>query len=99
MRTKKQITGFIEINHHLMTAQEMADELGVPLDKVRKTCSYRGWTAFSQIERNHEVKEAETPMEEKNIPGLKEIAAQVVEGMTGEEKKWFYENCMEKPEN
>jgi hypothetical protein len=39
MRTPEQIKEFIFINHHLMTNQEMADELGVSYDWVAKICA------------------------------------------------------------
>jgi hypothetical protein len=94
MRTKAQIKEFIEINHHLMTVSEMAGELGVLPKRVDHLCRSNNWTPVSQHERNKEDRPAQHPMTSDMIPGLKNVAAEMMEGATDEEKKKFYELCM-----
>jgi hypothetical protein len=97
MRTKAQIKEFIEINHHLMSIQEMADELGVPYKNVHGTCKYHGWEPAPEINRIQGKQVAPKqikPMTSDMIPGLKNVCAEMMEGATDEEKKKFYEMCM-----
>jgi hypothetical protein len=88
MRTKQDIIQFIEINHPLMSVKQMAKELGVPEKKVYKTCYDRGWIPVNAIDGK------KLPLTSDMIAGLKEVAAQMMEGATEEEKKLFYKNCM-----
>jgi hypothetical protein len=94
MRTKAQIKEFIEINHHLMTVSELAEELGVLPKSVDHVCRSNNWIPVSQHERNREDKPVQRAMTSDMIPGLKRVAAEMMEGATDEEKKKFYEMCM-----
>ncbi len=52
MRTKEQIKEFILINRHLMTVQEMADELGIPHQNVQSFLTHRKLTALKITDRH-----------------------------------------------
>lgn len=95
MRTKQQIRSFIEVNHHLMTIQEMADELGMPYQNVHSFCNYYGWQAVSEKERSREplVEKTETPISPELRRGLIEIAALIAKDMTPQEKEKFAVAC------
>jgi hypothetical protein len=52
MRTPEQIKEFIFINHHLMTNQEMSDELGVSYEWVTMLCADNNLKAIKTKDRH-----------------------------------------------
>ena len=74
---KEQLIAFVEVNHHLMTLSEMAEETGNNIPLIKRICDNNGWQPMTIPERMKEFIESNKHL------SLEEQAEKVGLGITG----------------
>lgn len=83
--TKSQLTQYIEINHHFMTLQEMADETKAPYPTIYSICQRKGFKPMTLAERA-EMKTKEKQIKPVLSAGAKQFIADFVKSIEPRKK-------------